>query len=435
MKMKLKKIVCPFLCLMLLCGCSHVSFKKKNNPNQEVGESIQEMGFRDHSVYSILYPKTGIDELDNMIKTIVNDGHKAFDEKTQAYKEKRKAEYNVSYESYLKDERYLSIRLDIYESIYDNHEEVKTLVYDSKESRFLSLKDICHGDYLHALSKQAQAYFKERFPKECDQKNFQLYTSPAEENFASFVLKKDRIVFYFAPKRLFDNAASMEIMYSDFKDYLDFSPETTSAYVPYDQVLNENVKPVDPNKPMVALTFDDGPSPKYTARILDALKENNASATFFVLGSNAQNAPDLLQRMVLEGNEIGNHTYSHKQLTTLSKEGIEEEIKETKECIYTITHTYPQVLRPPYGSKNDTVVKCADDARVVTWSLDTRDWKDRDAKIVVERILKDVKDGDIILMHDLYASSAQAAAIAIPKLQEMGFQLVTVSQLYETKGM
>ena len=435
MKMKLKKIVCPFLCLMLLCGCSHVSFKKKNNPNQEVGESIQEMGFKDHSVYSILYPKTGIDDLDDKIKAIVEDGHKAFDEKTQAYKEKRKAEYNVSYEYYVKDERYLSIRLDIYESIYENHEEIKTLVYDSKEKRFIGLEDIFQGDYLHALSNQAQTYFKERFPQECNQKNFELHSSAAVENFASFVLKKDRVVFYFSPGYLFDNAASMEIMYTDFKDYIDLSPETTSAYVPYDQVLNENVKPIDPDKPMVALTFDDGPSPKYTERILDALKEYNASATFFVLGSNAENAPKLLQRMVLEGNEIGNHTYSHKQLTTLSKAGIEEEIKETKECIYTITHIYPHVLRPPYGSKNDTVVKCAEDAKVVTWSLDTRDWKDRDAKIVVERILKDVKDGDIILMHDLYASSAQAAAIVIPKLQEMGYQLVTVSQLYEAKGM
>ena len=105
---------------------------------------------------------------------MVEDGHKAFDEKTQAYKEKRKAEYNVTYESYLKDDRYLSVQLNIYESIYENHEVVKTLVYDSKTKRFLSLEDIFHGDYLHALSNKAQTYFKERFPQECD---CLLYTS------------------------------------------------------------------------------------------------------------------------------------------------------------------------------------------------------------------------------------------------------------------
>lgn len=433
--MELKKIVCPFLCLLLLCGCSHMELKKKNNPRQEIGESIQELGYKEHSVYSILYPKTGIEELDSKVSQTVHDKQQEFDESVKEYKEKRKAEYNVTYESYLKDDRYISILLNIYESIYQNHEDIVTLVYDSKEKTFVGLDDILHGEYLRMLSEKASGYFKERFPQECDQENFKTHASAALENFSSFVLKKDRIVFYFPPGRLFDNSASMEMMYSDCQDYIDLSAESTKVFVPYDQVLNENVKPVDKDKPMVALTFDDGPSKKYTSSILDALKEYNASATFFVLGSNAENAPELLQRMVLEGNEIGNHTFSHKQLTTLSKAGVEEEIQETRECIYQITHTYPHVLRPPYGSKNETVLQCANDALVVTWSLDTKDWKDRDAKVIVERIMKEVKDGDIILMHDLYATSAQAACIVIPKLQEAGYQLVTVSQLYEAKGM
>ena len=125
---------------------------------------------------------------------------------------------------------------------------------------------------------------------------------------------------------------------------------------------------------------------------MDALKEYGANATFFVLGSNADNFPDILQRMVLEGNEIGNHTYSHKQLTTLSKENIEEEIIATQESNYDITHRYPEVIRPPYGSKNKTVMECAKGKRIVTWSLDTRDWHDRDAKVVVERVLKQVQN-------------------------------------------
>ena len=168
----------------------------------------------------------------------------------------------------------------------------------------------------------------------------------------------------------------------------------------------------------------------YTPAILDALKEYGANATFFVLGSNADNFPDILQRMVREGNEIGNHTYSHKQLTPLSKENIEEEIIATQESIYDITHRYPDVIRPPYGSKNKTVMDCAKGKRIVTWSLDTRDWHDRDAKVVVERLLKQVQDGDIILMHDLYASTASAVQELVPRLQEQGYQLVTVSDLY-----
>lgn len=428
--MKYKKMLCPFLCLLLLCGCSHLQIKKKNNPQQEVGESIQEIGYHEHSVYSIQYPKTDIEEVDSKVKAVVEQKEHSFEEKTKEYKEKRKAEFNVSYESYLKDDRYLSILLYVYESIYQNQEDIITLVYDTLDQKFITLQDLFHGDYLNVLSSKAVAYFTERFPSECDHDLFTSHTSAAMENFAAYVLKKDRIVFYFPQGRLFDNAASMELMYQDLQDIMELKPEAKQVFVPYDQVLNENVKPIDGKKPMIALTFDDGPS-KYTSSILDALKQHNASATFFVLGSNAQNYPEVLQRMILEGNEIGNHTYSHKQLTTLSKEGIEEEISEAKECIYQITHTYPHVLRPPYGSKNDTVANCAQDVRLVTWSLDTLDWKDRNTKTIVDRIMKEVKDGDIILMHDLYATSAAAASIVIDQLQEKGYQFVTVSQLYE----
>ena len=409
--MKIKKIVCPFLCLLLLVGCEHMQVRRKNNPHQEVGETIQELGYKEHSVYSIMYPKTEIEELDTVIKQCVEERQSAFNEKASNYDEDKKAEFNITYESYLKDERYISVILKQYESMYQNVEDRIAYVYDQKEKKFISLTDIFHGDYLHFLSEHAIAYFKERFPEECDQDNFRVHTSAAIENFSNFIIKEDRIVWFFPQGRLFDNTATMEIMLSDMKDYLDIKAEVTptQTVVPYDDVLNEITRPVDPDKPMVALTFDDGPSKKYTASILDSLKEHNASATFFVLGSNAENAPELLQRMILEGNEIGNHTFTHKQLTTLSKEGIEEEIRETKECIYSITNTYPQLLRPPYGSKNDIVVSCADDEVIVTWSLDTLDWKDRDAKVIVNRIMDGVKDGDIILMHDLYASSAMAA--------------------------
>ena len=133
-----------------------------------------------------------------------------------------------------------------------------------------------------------------------------------------------RQVFYFPQKTLFDEAATFECGYDSLGDAVDLKNEAQQTIVPYEDILNEPIKNIDPNKPMIALTFDDGPSKRYTPAILDALKEYGANATFFVLGSNADNFPDILQRMVLEGNEIGNHTYSHKQLTTLSKENIED---------------------------------------------------------------------------------------------------------------
>lgn len=202
-----------------------------------------------------------------------------------------------------------------------------------------------------------------------------------------------------------------------------------SVIVEYDDILNEPTRHIDPNKPMVALTFDDGPTPAYTTLILDSLKENNAVATFYVTGSRVHIAPELLNRMILEGSEIGNHTNSHKQLTTLNQIEIMEEIDITQKEIYKVTHKYPKTLRPPYGSYNEDVIKVLHGLQIVTWDIDTRDWSNKNSEEIVNHVMRTVKNKDIILLHDLFQSSADAACLLIPKLQLAGYQLVTVSEL------
>lgn len=428
--MKFSKIVCLFFSLVLFGSCAMKSFEAKPNPQQEVGETQHEVAYEATYVKSVLYPKTNIAALDKEITDIVKDYESKFLNKIKGYKDERKAEFNIGYQSYLKDDRYISIKLDIFEHIYENTEYIETLVYDSVKEKFITLYDIMDEKNIQTLSNKVTTHFQERFPNECYNDSFRSKTSAVEQNFNSFVLRKDRIVFYFPQGSLFDNSASFESFYHNSEDILDSKKETTPTYVSYDQVLNEPVKNIDPNKPMIALTFDDGPTKRYTSAILDSLKEHNANATFFVLGSNAANAPELLQRMILEGHEIGNHTFSHKQLTTLSKANIEEEIIATQETIHNITNRYPAIIRPPYGSRNENVMQSAQGKKIVNWSIDTRDWKDRNADVIVKRVLDTVKDGDIILMHDLYASTAQAVSILVPQLQEQGYQLVTVSELY-----
>lgn len=200
--------------------------------------------------------------------------------------------------------------------------------------------------------------------------------------------------------------------------------------VPYDDILNETTKHIDPDKPMIAITFDDGPTRKYTTTILDCLKENHAYATFFVLGNRVDMAPDLLSRMILEGHEIGNHTYSHKQLTTLQENAITNEINKTSDVIYEAVHSYPTLIRPPYGSYNETVLNHLGEMRLVKWTLDSEDWRSKNTKIIVDKVMKEVNDKDIILFHDLYETTAEAVCILIPQLIEEGYQLVSVSDLY-----
>lgn len=193
---------------------------------------------------------------------------------------------------------------------------------------------------------------------------------------------------------------------------------------------------IDPSKPMVALTFDDGPNPKTTNRILDTLQFYNARATFFVLGNLAESYPDVLLRMKEIGCQIGNHTYNHPQLTKLSSQNISSQLNKTSDIISNITGTRPVLIRPPYGAYNKTVSSVAG-APLILWSIDTLDWKSRNANSVINEVVPKVKDGDIVLMHDIYTSTADAAENIIPALIQKGFQLVTVGELayYKNKAL
>ncbi|MBP1927275.1 peptidoglycan/xylan/chitin deacetylase (PgdA/CDA1 family) [Sedimentibacter acidaminivorans] len=185
---------------------------------------------------------------------------------------------------------------------------------------------------------------------------------------------------------------------------------------------------IDPDQPMVAITFDDGPSQYYTPIILDVLKENDARATFFVLGNEVKKNKEILVRMIDEGNEIGNHSYNHKDLTSISDYELYQQIVGTDEFIEDITGIKPTVIRPPYGFVNDRISSRIYKP-IILWSLDTLDWQNRNTKKICSNILENVKDGDIVLMHDIYGTTADAVKIVVPELVKRGYQLVTVSEL------
>lgn len=187
---------------------------------------------------------------------------------------------------------------------------------------------------------------------------------------------------------------------------------------------------IDPKKPMVALTFDDGPSAMYTGRIVNQLKKYDARATFFVLGCNLNGkaAKEVVKKAAQNGNEIASHTYNHKRLSSLSVAELNQEMLMTKNAIKSITGTYPSVMRPPYGSCNDTVRNNVS-MPIILWSIDTLDWKTRNQANTVSVVLNQVQDGSVILMHDIYNPTAGAAEQLIPALVQKGYQLVTVSEL------
>jgi len=193
------------------------------------------------------------------------------------------------------------------------------------------------------------------------------------------------------------------------------------------------VKPVDPNQPMIALSFDDGPGPG-TMRLLEALQAYGARATFFMLGSRVNTYPDAVRKMVETGCELGNHTTNHQKLTDYAAEGIAMEINYTRDVINSIVGQTPTMVRPPYGAVNEVVQSVAG-VPIMLWSIDTLDWQLKDAGLIRDYVLNNVKDGDIVLMHDIYESTIQAAIELIPLLQERGYQIVTVSEMAKARGI
>lgn len=190
---------------------------------------------------------------------------------------------------------------------------------------------------------------------------------------------------------------------------------------------------IDASKPMVALTFDDGPGER-TGELLAQLEKYNAHATFFMQGKNIPGKEDFVKKMKETGCELGNHSYDHPQLTKLSADKIANQIGTTNDLIQQAAGSTATVMRPPYGAINDTV-RSSVGLPMILWSIDTLDWKTRNAQSSIDMVMNDVQDGDVILMHDIHTESIDAALVLIPKLEEAGYQLVTVSEMAKAKGV
>lgn len=201
-----------------------------------------------------------------------------------------------------------------------------------------------------------------------------------------------------------------------------------------EETEEEIIEPIiDPNKPMVALTFDDGPS-IYTDELLAALEMYDVRATFFVLGSRVEKFPDTMKKMEEIGCEIASHTYHHLDLSKLALEQVQGEIDVTNLALTNVLGKSATTIRPPYGATNDEM-RANLQYPFVMWSVDTMDWQSKDASEVANHVLNVAKDGDIVLMHDIYASTVEAVKIMIPILQERGYQIVTVSEMAEMRGI
>ena len=240
-----------------------------------------------------------------------------------------------------------------------------------------------------------------------------IYEKIKEDNFEnSFVLlTENKIRIYF------DNSLFDSISYQVYIDIRSSSIEEVSDII-YDKV--------------VAFTFDDGPS-NLTLDFVNTLIENDSKATFFELGNRMKYNQDITRGLYNLGMEVSSHTYSHKNLTSLSKKEMESELNSTDIIFKEITKDAISLVRPPYGSYNKQL-SCTIKHPIILWNVDTNDWLHKDEERIYNHIIENISDGDIVLMHDLYPTTLEALKMVLPVLRQMGYKITTVSDLANEKG-
>lgn len=190
----------------------------------------------------------------------------------------------------------------------------------------------------------------------------------------------------------------------------------------------------DNSQMKIALTFDDGPHPYYTAEILDILAEYNVKATFFFVGQNIENYPEAAEKVYLAGHEIGNHTYTHHRVRAMERGELVRELERCDDKIYGLYEYKSRLFRPPEGAFDSDVEIIAKnmDYSIILWSVDTRDWEGNSPEVIYQNVIDHVRSGDIILMHDYIGRKSptpEALRMLLPKLTQMGYSFVTVSEL------
>ena len=388
------------LVLLTFTGCT----KEKYN---YIHTSIN----KDKEFSIIEYPVFGIFELDNAISKDINHIKNEFNNE-----KKEDSELNIDFEYQIINENYISIIIKATTFIDKKEEKMYTYLFDKNNNKFIDIGDILNKKELITNIKKE---FKAKYNKKINN----------SVNLDKYYIGKNYLTFYI---NLSKKEYLIQIPLEDIKFNFVIN-EKNKLDVDNINSIKKEEKTIDINKPIVALTFDDGPS-KYTNEILDILKDNDICATFFVLGNKVPYGQETLLKMLENGNEIGNHTYNHKWLAHLDEIEIKNQISKTQEVIFEYTRYLPKVFRPSYGDIPKEMRKEIN-LEVTLWNVDTLDWKLKNKTQIIKRATRNTKDGDIILMHDTYKRTKDALPEIINTLKKKGFQFVTISELNEIKKL
>lgn len=306
-----------------------------------------------------------------------------------------------------------------------------TLTFNTINNEFISYEKI-YGDNFKALAMQVRSKLAMDDTLRYNQKIY-TQTLPEIENFKYIRFDADKVSILFK-RSSFDLQEALEVDFT-YKEIMPFFSEEFLAFIDKDYVKTDlaNIRYLDPYKPMVAITFDDGPTPGASLEIGEYFANENARITFFWLGSRIESYQEIVEATVALGHEISNHSYDHPSFTVLNDQDLERQSEQVSNQIRAFTNKKEILLRPPFGNTNKEVRSKLDNP-LILWSIDPQDWKYRDSDYVYSHIDANIYDGGIILLHDLYDSSVDAAKRILDKYKDT-YQFVTVSEMFAYKGI
>ncbi|MEK4228153.1 polysaccharide deacetylase family protein [Solibacillus sp. FSL H8-0538] len=387
--------------------------------------------------FALQYPLTNFDSFNEAVTTYIQLSKERYINAMRLQnnanpKAPLPGELNISFETYQYDEHYYSFvftkNTSLNSTDYDT--SIETFFLNNETGEMLDIRTLLNKD-LKSLETFA-AHIRSEIMKKPElqglvsQEQLTAATEPKWRLFKRFALKDDSLIIYFDKGEIADGSAGIPVV----KVSLSFINPLLASEFQIQMAAEETTIPHagDATKKRVALTFDDGPHPKVTKQILSLLEKYNAKATFFMLGSRVQYYPDIVKEIQAKEHEIGNHTWNHPVLPNLTSKQVLHEYKTTEKAITNILGVAPTLFRPPYGATNERIKELIP-IPSVNWTIDTLDWKHRDATKLLPIIQNNMHNNAIILMHDIHQSTADGLEEILIYLQNTGYEFVTVSEI------
>ena len=370
----MKKLTLLVLSIVLFIGC-----EDKVVVREKVKTMIRQ---NEYQKVAINYPITNYKELDEQIKKDVDHDYQKFQKDTKSLS--TPSEFNLSYTYNILHERYMMITLSTMiqtDAIGHTNNSIHTYVLDQKKEKILTLEDFISKEELKKIMPLMKEALLSKYKDCIKMENFSEMMVPNFDHFSLFTLTEDYLILYYNPEQLtigYEDIVSIEIPLDKIGLRIDFE---RGVFEEEHETISIPEKVIDPNKKVIALTFDDGPS-YYTDQILKLLQKEEVTATFFLIGNKINRYQETVQTMLKNGNEIGNHSFSHKWLTKLDDDDLQEEIILTQDTIKNLTGFTPRVFRPTYGAVNDDL-KHQVNLTPIMWTVDSSDWKIKNANTTI----------------------------------------------------